>query len=185
MGRSPVSIAARRTFVAGTPAALATASATMPASAPWRSSPRSSRRKKSASSGVARAARSSSNRRRVATDPEPAVTASSSRTGVQVADGQRRLRRRADDRRGGPSDTDLALSRSTAQCRDGGLDLVGLHAGEELGERGDLRGSRSRARHRGGRGDEVSQQHARPWRGPPSQSRHRQGRRTPWRAPRA
>src|SRR5207253_189160 len=57
-GRSPASITARRTAVAGTPAALATASAITPSSAPWRSSPSSRRRTNSASAAVARPRRS-------------------------------------------------------------------------------------------------------------------------------
>lgn len=77
LGRSPDSISARRASGPGTPAALATASAISPASAPWRSSPVNSRRRKPASSSVALWSRSASSRLRSPADPLP-VTACSS-----------------------------------------------------------------------------------------------------------
>ncbi len=76
-GSRPDSMNARRTASAGTSAAAATASTMTPSSAPWRSSPVSSRKRKSRSSAVARDnnERSSSERRRA--DPLPVVAANS------------------------------------------------------------------------------------------------------------
>ena len=70
-GRSPPSIAARCTAAAGIPAALATASAMMPASAPWRSSPPSSRSRKVCSVSVAAAKSPARSSARRACDPVP------------------------------------------------------------------------------------------------------------------
>ena len=66
-------MAARRTVGAAIPAALATASAITPASAPWRSSPPSSRRRNVCSASVAAANRSATNAARRACEPLPAV----------------------------------------------------------------------------------------------------------------
>ena len=63
----------------GCPAAVATASVITPASAPWRSSPVSSRRTKSTSGSVAREKRSVSSAWRAACEPAPDVPASSVR----------------------------------------------------------------------------------------------------------
>jgi hypothetical protein len=67
----PRSISARRTSLAGTPAARAVASTITPSSAPWRSSPPSSRIRKRCSPSVARPNRPASSRRRSAWEPGP------------------------------------------------------------------------------------------------------------------
>ena len=85
-GRSPASIAARRTTATGTSAALATASATSDSSAPWRSSPMSRRRSRSASGAVARPSRSTRTASRVATDPGPVVAGERVEGGVDLDD---------------------------------------------------------------------------------------------------
>ena len=77
-GSSPPSIAARRTAASGTSAALATASVTMPATAPIRRSPSSTPRMKSCSGWVARDISSVSLDRRRSTDPGPDIAAISS-----------------------------------------------------------------------------------------------------------
>ena len=78
-GRLPASIAARRTAAAGTPAALATASAMTPPRAPWRSPPVNIWRRNSCSAAVAAAKRAPSTALRVPWDPAPTVCSSSSR----------------------------------------------------------------------------------------------------------
>jgi len=70
-GSDPRSITARRTSAAGTPAARATASVITPSSAPWRSSPESSRTRKYCSSAVAAPMTASTSRFRSATEPGP------------------------------------------------------------------------------------------------------------------
>ena len=83
-------MAARRTAAAGTSAALATASAITPSSAPWRSSPPSSRRRNVCSASVAWLNSPETSSARRACDPLPATVpislnrASTSRT---VSDG--------------------------------------------------------------------------------------------------
>jgi hypothetical protein len=72
-GSDPRSITARRTSVAGTPAARATASVITPSSAPWRSSPESRRIRKCCSSMVAAPITSSTSRFRSATEPGPST----------------------------------------------------------------------------------------------------------------
>ena len=78
--RSPLSIAARRTDAIGTPTPRATASVTIPSSAPWRRSPSSSRRRNHASVSVARESSAVNRSTRRALEPGPAVTASSAST---------------------------------------------------------------------------------------------------------
>ena len=85
----PDSISARRTSVLGTWAARAIASAMTPSSAPWRSSPDSSRNRNACSCAVARLSSSSTSRLRAATDPFPdtepiAVNAASTSVSVSV-----------------------------------------------------------------------------------------------------
>ena len=91
LGRSPASIAARRTAAAGTPAAFATASAITPSSAPCRSSPRNSPTSRRRSGSVARERRPSSSLRRAACEPGPAIdcrrdTAASTSSSSSVGD---------------------------------------------------------------------------------------------------
>ena len=74
--RSPASITARRTSAAGNPAALATASTITPSSAPWRSSPTSSRTRKSCSPSVARPNTFLSSRNRSPAAPFPRIASS-------------------------------------------------------------------------------------------------------------
>ena len=76
-GRSPASIAARRTAADSTPAARATASTMMPASAPCRSSPPASITRNRCSSAVARPNSVASVSRRSPTDPAPLAPAAS------------------------------------------------------------------------------------------------------------
>ena len=71
VGGSPAIIRARRTLSAGTPAALATASSIRPSTAPWRSSPTTSRKRKLCSSWVARASSSRTSRCRSPAEPCP------------------------------------------------------------------------------------------------------------------
>ena len=77
--RSPASMQARRTTAAGTSAALATASAMTPSSAPCRNPPVSRSAMKSISAGVARASSESMSCARAPTEPAPMVPASSVR----------------------------------------------------------------------------------------------------------
>ncbi len=77
-GSCPESMKARRTEAAGICAAAAMASSITPSSAPWRSSPVSSRRRKACSSAVAAPNSSPSSAARRAVDPVPDVPASSS-----------------------------------------------------------------------------------------------------------
>ena len=70
-----MTIAARRTSAAGSPAAAAIASSITPSSAPWRNSPMSRRTRKSCSAAVARAKRSRRRALRAAAEPLPAVAA--------------------------------------------------------------------------------------------------------------
>ena len=88
--RSPRSISARRSAVAGTPAAFAAASAITPSSAPWRSSPDSSARRKRCSRSVARPNRSASATRRAPCEPgplSPPMCAQAASTSPTVSDG--------------------------------------------------------------------------------------------------
>ncbi len=163
-GRSPPSIAARRTVAAGTPAALATASAITPASAPCRSSPPSSRRRNVCSASVAAANRS-------ATQPRPAGLRALARDradlgerGVDGGDRQRRLlrgRRQRPQRR--PADADLALRQLAGQPGhdDGDQPRVAVLAGpgEQIGDAGDLGQPRRGGADVGRRGGDVDQQH--------------------------
>ena len=71
--RSPLNMAARRTRARGTDAALATASAITPSSAPWRSSPRRRRLRNWPSGSVAAANRAPSSAWRWATEPAPVI----------------------------------------------------------------------------------------------------------------
>ena len=71
--RSPASISDRRTVEAGTPAALASASAITACSAPCRSSPVRSRARNCCSGPVARERRPVSSSRRAACEPGPVV----------------------------------------------------------------------------------------------------------------
>ncbi len=98
-GRSPASIAALRTAAGSTPAAAATASVTMPASAPWRSSPPASIARKRCSSAVARANSCASSSRRTALEPGPVAasmranarsTSATSRLAVAAGGGRSR-----------------------------------------------------------------------------------------------
>jgi hypothetical protein len=73
--RRPVTIAARRTSAAGSPAAAATASSITPSSAPWRNSPMSRRTRKSCSAAVARSNKARRVALRAAVEPLPAVAA--------------------------------------------------------------------------------------------------------------
>ena len=139
LGRSPASIAARRTAAAGTPAAFATASAITPSSAPCRSSPRNSPTSRRRSGSVAREKRPSSSLRRAACEPGPAIdcrrdtaasTSSSSSVGDSAA-GRKLAKRR-------PPDADRALRERARQVRDGDRDLVGAREREAVREPGDL-----------------------------------------------
>ena len=71
--RSPASISARRTTVAGRSAAFATASAISACNAPWRSSPVRRRARNCCSGSVAREKRLVSSSRRAACEPGPVV----------------------------------------------------------------------------------------------------------------
>ena len=134
--RSPDSISARRAIPALTPAALATASAITPASAPWRRSPVSSRRTNSASGSVARPSSS-------VEQPAPARRRSGSGVGgdlvngpVQVGDGQRRLggRRHIDPVDGRVADADPSLPRRPGEKPDADRDLTGIDAPQQLSQ---------------------------------------------------
>ena len=109
-------MAARRTAAAGRPAALATASAITPASAPWRSSPPSSRRRNSCSVSVAAANRPAE---QLGAPGLRALARDGADLGERRVDGrhrQRRLRRRIGQRaQRRPADADLALRQLPGQ----------------------------------------------------------------------
>ena len=89
-GSDPRSITARRTSPTGTSEARATASVITPSSAPWRSSPDSSRTRKYCSCAVAAPITASISRFRSATDPFPAtepIRVNASSTSRTVSDG--------------------------------------------------------------------------------------------------
>ena len=161
---------ARRTTAAGTSAALATASAMTPSSAPCRSPPVSRSAMKSISAGVARAEEGVEEAARAPTDPAPVVPASSlsarsSSVDGDPADSSSRTDRpgfsgrsvpetsaaRPGGRRplgeGGPADADPALAGLADQEADGRFDLVGVEPAEEVGQRGDLGAAGRRGRH--------------------------------------
>ena len=89
-GSDPRSITARRTCATGTSAARATASVITPSSAPWRSSPDSSRTRKYCSLSVAAPSTSPMSRFRSAADPLPLcapILLNASSTSPTVSDG--------------------------------------------------------------------------------------------------
>ena len=136
-----------------------------PASAPWRSSPPSSRTRNACSSAVARASRSCTAARRAATEPGPLERADRGERGLDVGDGQRARAAAAAPRRRGvaqqrPADADLALGQLAREPADDRRDLVRAGAPQQLGERGDLRVAGRRRRDRGGGVDQLGEMHA-------------------------
>src|SRR5688572_11995734 len=131
VGRSPASMDARRTSAIGNPAALATASAMTPSSAPWRSSPRKSPTNSRCSGSVAREKSWESASRRAACEPAPeipfsrVIAASTSRTSSDgSAAGARRSLSAAQPTPTVPCgssperyDTAIATSSGAAPCR--------------------------------------------------------------------
>ena len=148
--REPDIMCARRTAAIGTPAALATASTITPSSAPWRSSPPSTRHSNCCSGSVARPNTSVSSARRAALTPLPdiearrSIAASTSRT-------QRRLARPASTStsRSVAHPTPMRPWRGRAgEDADGDVDLVGCEAPQQRGQQRRLLAalaSRSRA----------------------------------------
>ena len=129
-GRSPPSIAARCTAAAGMSAALATASAMIPASAPWRSSPPSSRSRKACSVSVAAANRPATSSARRAWDPLPDTAPISEKvasTSATVSVGSAAARRPRPQRR--PADADLALPQLAGEPRHDDRDQFGIGRG--------------------------------------------------------
>ena len=143
--RSPESMSARRAIAPGTAAALATASAINPASAPWRRPPVSRPTRKAASGSVARPSSASRSSRRRAADPLP-VAASTSEiarsTSSTLSDGSAAGGRlmAADGR---VADPDAPLARDPGQDPDDHRNLLGREPSQQVGQDGHL--GRSRA----------------------------------------
>ena len=146
----------------GTSAAAATASSITPSSAPWRSSPVSSRCRNCCSSAVAAPNRASSCAARRAVEPAPEVAASaSSRASTSATSRRRRSRRRhAEAGQRAPARTEPALPRLARQPGGGRLDLVGRRGAQQRGQRGGLRRAGAGGPDGGGAGDDLGEQHA-------------------------
>ena len=151
------------------PAALATASAITPISAPWRSSPPSRRRRNVCSTSVAAREQcaeqfGAAGLRSLARDTAPISlnVASTPRTVRRRFGG--RLRQRAQRR---PPDADLPLRQLAGQPRDDDGDQPGVVIGcrpacSSVGDAGDLGQPRRGRADVGGRGGDVYEQHPHP-----------------------
>ena len=147
--RSPHSIAAWRTAAGDAPAALATASASTPSCAPWRSSPDSRRTRKSCSVLVARPKQIGQRLRADAHRSRTLRARDSIECVVSFAEAQAGFHRRSDGarlRHDGPADTNSPLQKRTRKKRDGKAHFLRRSSLQQLGQFADLVQTPSRSR---------------------------------------